>query len=233
MRVLFLTSSDERRASSRCRVYQYLPHLAARGIEGDLVSWRPAAAELWRRANTADAVFLQKRVFSVAKLLLLRQRVPRLLFDFDDAIWLRRGSDGAVPPAPLLQRLRLATTLRLADGVVAGNEYLAAYARRWNPHVVILPTPIDGDYYAAGIVGYPPVVPPQDVPCALAGWVTGITSATCGGWSQYWRPWRAATRGCGFGWSARNLTGVLRSGSRISRGLWPMRWRTSGPWTSA
>ena len=141
MRVLFVTSSDERRASSRCRVYQYLPHLAAQGIEGDVVSWRPPAAELCRRADTVDAVFLQKRVFSVAKLLLLRQRVPRLLFDFDDAIWLRRGTDGAVRQAPLQSRLRLAATLRLdVPRVVArgdalgGLDQIAEAVRKMGAH---------------------------------------------------------------------------------------------------
>jgi hypothetical protein len=150
MRVLFVTRYDERGASSRCRVYQYLPHLNARGIESEVVSWMPSAAELWQRAGEAEAVFLQKRVPTLAQLFLLRKRTPRLFFDFDDAIWLCRRRGGAVGPAGLRTRLRLPATLRLADVVVAGNTYLAAYARRWNPRVVVLPTPVDVDYYTMG-----------------------------------------------------------------------------------
>jgi glycosyltransferase involved in cell wall biosynthesis len=150
MKVLFITQYDERGASSRCRVYQYLPPLAARGIAGEVLPRFPAAGELWRRANAADAVVLQKRVPSLTRLLLLRRRAPRLLFDFDDAIWLRGASAGKVRPAPLRKRLRLAATLRLADRVIAGNEYLAAYARRWTPRVTVLPTPVDMEYYGGG-----------------------------------------------------------------------------------
>ena len=148
MKVLFITQYDERGASSRCRVYQYLPSLAARGIEGEVLHRFPAARELWRRAGAADAIFLQKRVPSLTRLLLLRRRAPRLLFDFDDAIWLRGASGGKVRPAPLRKRLRLAATLRLSDRVIAGNEYLAAYARRWTPRVTVLPTPVDTEYYS-------------------------------------------------------------------------------------
>jgi glycosyltransferase involved in cell wall biosynthesis len=150
MKTLFITQYDERGASSRCRVYQYLPRLAARGIEGEVLPRFPAAGALWRLAGTADAVFLQKRVPSLTRLLLLRRRAPRLLFDFDDAIWLRGASAGKVRSAPLRKRLRLAATLRLADRVIAGNEYLAAYARRWTPRVSVLPTPVDLEHYGRG-----------------------------------------------------------------------------------
>jgi glycosyltransferase involved in cell wall biosynthesis len=147
MKVLFITQYDERGASSRCRVYQYLPLLAARGIEGEVTPRFPPFPELWRRAGAVDAVFLQKRVPSIPQLLVLRRRAPRLLFDFDDAIWLRSASAGPkARPARLRKRLRLAAALRLSDQVIAGNDYLAAYARRWNPRVAVLPTPVDLDY---------------------------------------------------------------------------------------
>ena len=148
MRVLFITQFDEKGACSRCRVYQYLSYLKAQGIEGEVCPQYPPGTALWRKARAVDAVFIQRRVPSVEQLFLLRRRAPRLLFDFDDAIWLRAPSRGSVRPAPLGRRLRLAATLRLADCVVAGNDYLAAYARRWNARVAILPTPVDLEYYA-------------------------------------------------------------------------------------
>jgi glycosyltransferase involved in cell wall biosynthesis len=148
MRVLFITQYDEKGACSRCRVYQYLAYLKSQGIEGEVSPRFPPTAELWRKAGAVDAVFIQRRVPSVERLILLRRRGPRLLFDFDDAIWLRTPSHGNVRPAPLGKRLRLAATLRLSDRVIAGNEYLAAYARRWSSRITVLPTPVDLEYYA-------------------------------------------------------------------------------------
>jgi glycosyltransferase involved in cell wall biosynthesis len=173
MKVLFITQYDEQGASSRCRVYQYLPHLAAQGIEGEVISRTPTAAELRQRAGAVAGVFLQKRVLPLTRLLALRRQTHRLWFDFDDAIWLRRADDGRVRLAPLHKRLRLAATLRLADGVIAGNEYLAAYARHWNPNITVLSTPIDSDYYAVRN-GEPDLV-----------WSSGhqvIRSSLCLGW---------------------------------------------------
>jgi Glycosyl transferases group 1 len=150
MKVWFLTRYNEVGASSRCRVYQYLPYLATRGIHAEIAPQMPSAAELWRRAGIVDAVLLQKRVPTLAKTLLLRRRAPVMLFDFDDAIWLRRRRDGTICRASPRTRLRLAAALRLSDRVIAGNEYLAAYARRWNRRVTVLPTPVDGEYYGSG-----------------------------------------------------------------------------------
>lgn len=147
MRVLFLTRYNEQGASSRCRVYQYLPSLAACDIRGEVIHWMPSSAELGQRAGAVDAVFLQKRVPPLAQLLLLRRRSPYLLFDFDDAIWLRRRRDNTVCSASPRTRLRLAMALRLVDRVIAGNEYLASYARRWSRCVTVLSTPIDEEYY--------------------------------------------------------------------------------------
>jgi len=43
MKVLFLTVDDETRASSRTRVYQFLPYLKQYGIEYDVVAWNGKA----------------------------------------------------------------------------------------------------------------------------------------------------------------------------------------------
>lgn len=43
MKVLFLTVDDETRASSRTRVYQFLPYLKRYGIEHDIVAWNGKA----------------------------------------------------------------------------------------------------------------------------------------------------------------------------------------------
>jgi hypothetical protein len=150
MKLLCLTRYNEVGASTRCRVYQYLPYLASQGIDTEILPRIPPAAALWRRARAVDAVLVQKRLPTLAKTVLLRRRASALLFDFDDAIWLRRRRDNTVCRASARTRLRLAAVLRLSDQVIAGNEYLAAYARRWNRRVAVLPTPVDGEYYGGG-----------------------------------------------------------------------------------
>jgi glycosyltransferase involved in cell wall biosynthesis len=170
MKLLCITQYDERGASSRCRVYQYLPHLATRGIQAEVLSRFPSLTELGRRAAGVDAVLIQKRVPSLLQLLLLCRRGSRLLFDFDDAIWLRSASAGKpVRPARWQKRLRLAAALRLADQIIAGNDYLATYARRWTSRVTILPTPVDLDYY--GAAGIRPSAVRSDSSLPLLGWV--------------------------------------------------------------
>src|SRR3954447_12500319 len=106
MRVLFLTRFDRQGASSRCRVYQYLPYLSGSGIEAEILPCVPSARELRERAGAADVVFLQKRLPTLATLMLLRRSTPGLVFDFDDAIWLNRRRDHTICNATPRTRLR-------------------------------------------------------------------------------------------------------------------------------
>jgi glycosyltransferase involved in cell wall biosynthesis len=168
MRVLFLTQFDERGASSRCRVHQYLPGLRERGIEASALAALPPAGDLARLARSVDVVYVQKRRLPLSLLVRLRRAAAALVFDFDDAIWLQCRSGRAVRPAPLVKRLRLAALLRLSDRVVAGNSYLAAYARRFSRSVTILPTPVDVGRFAPA---YRPVAPSPTRPVATLGWV--------------------------------------------------------------
>jgi glycosyltransferase involved in cell wall biosynthesis len=148
MRVLFLTQFDERGASSRCRVYQYLPGLRERGIEATALADLPPARELVRSARDVDVVYVQKRRLPLPLLARLRRAAAALVFDFDDAIWLQCRPGRGVRPAPVAKRLRLAAQLRLSDRVVAGNSYLAAYAARFSRSVTVLPTPVDLSRFA-------------------------------------------------------------------------------------
>jgi len=52
MKVLFLTVDDETRASSRTRVYQFLPYLKQYGIEHEVVAWNGKAIRPFKPANT-------------------------------------------------------------------------------------------------------------------------------------------------------------------------------------
>jgi glycosyltransferase involved in cell wall biosynthesis len=107
-----------------------------------------ARLRLYRTLRTADAVILQRRLPAVTELTLLRRWARRLIFDFDDAIWLRdsyspRGFDSRK------RSRRFRSTIAAADLVVAGNPYLATEARRFTDpaRVTIIPTCVDPSRY--------------------------------------------------------------------------------------
>jgi glycosyltransferase involved in cell wall biosynthesis len=92
--------------------------------------------ELFRLAATHDVLFVQKRTFPAWVLKPLLRINPHIVYDVDDAVFLRPEQYG---PVDLM--------LQHAHTVIAGNDYLADYAARQNPRVVILPTVIDTDLY--------------------------------------------------------------------------------------
>jgi len=104
---------------------------------------------LGRELDRADAVILQRKLLQGWQLHLVRRASRRLIFDFDDAIFLRdsyaaRGFHSA-------SRLRrFAGVVRAADAVVAGNAFLAdrAAALTLAPgRVHVVPTCIDPARY--------------------------------------------------------------------------------------
>lgn len=101
-------------------------------------------------AGAFDAVY----VFREAALLgpavferwVRRKGVP-LIFDFDDAVFVpyKSPSNGYLSYLKFPGKTR--TICRLASHVMAGNPYLAGYARRVNERVTIIPTTIDTEKY--------------------------------------------------------------------------------------
>ncbi len=92
-------------------------------------------------------VILQRRLPSAWQRVLLR-RASRLLFDFDDAVFLRDSYAARGLHDPRRLR-RFAGLLRCADAVIAGNTFLAEHAARWagEERVHVIPTCIDPGRY--------------------------------------------------------------------------------------
>lgn len=142
---------DEDHVCCRYRLAALRPPLAAAGhtltFRSLPRSWAGRLA-LGRGLAGADAVILQRKLLPRVALALLRRRVRRLIFDFDDAVWLRDSYSGKGFDDPKRAR-RFRAACAAADLVVAGNEYLADEARRRAPgRVVVVPTVVDTTRYS-------------------------------------------------------------------------------------
>ena len=146
--VLAWPIGDSNTASTRHRLLKLIPFLEARGIRVSTLPGRKTNAGTALRAlilaRRADCVIIQKKLLPSYYLFALRRVARRLIFDFDDALYAPRSH-----PRPdqvrLAHRLgrQLVRMLRAADLVIAGNEELASYARRFSPRVSIIPTGVD------------------------------------------------------------------------------------------
>jgi len=100
------------------------------------------------RRPRADFVIVQREAIqlgtTVYESALARSRA-KLVFDFDDAIWLPDASPANRRMSWLKRPGKVPRLIGLADQVWAGNRYLADYAWRFNQDVQIVPTTVDTD----------------------------------------------------------------------------------------
>jgi glycosyltransferase involved in cell wall biosynthesis len=190
MRILALVPSPaDMLPGQRYRIEQWAPLLRARGVEltfqplkcealHELLCrpgnhWRKLRLTLRAIARRAralstlreyDAVYLYSEASILGpaffERLIRRSGVP-LVFDFDDAIFLRC-------PSPISGHLRLLkfpaktrAICRLSSHVMVGNAYLAEYAGRFNSRVSVVPSTIDLEKYrtpAPRVSSGPPVI---------------------------------------------------------------------------
>jgi len=107
--------------------------------------------ERGRDLAEADVLWLSKIKPGFGEHGLLRARARRIVFDFDDAIWLRKPKRvGQAPDDGRLRQWKFDRVCALADVVVAGNEELAGRAARRARRVEIVPTTVDVAAYGGG-----------------------------------------------------------------------------------
>ena len=150
MRVVALVEA-ENHVCCRYRIAAFRSHLASAGLQ---IEVRPLPRTLLSRTSIGSglegtgAVIVQRKLLPRWTVALLRRRVKKLIFDFDDAVWLRdsysaRGFDDR-------KRLRrFQAIVRACDLVVAGNDYLAAEAARYTAadRIVVIPTCVEPAIY--------------------------------------------------------------------------------------
>jgi len=175
-RVLFIGMHRlDRSPSQRYRFEQYFPFFEKKNIECELSyliseeddkvlyspgnyfgkllifikSWKLRLKDV-KRANSFDYIFIQREAFMTGTTYFEKRfakSTAKLIFDFDDSIWLEDKNEANGKLAFLKKPSKTSTVISLCDTVVAGNKYLAEYAKQFNRNVVIIPTTIDTHWY--------------------------------------------------------------------------------------
>ncbi|GAA4442021.1 hypothetical protein GCM10023188_41220 [Pontibacter saemangeumensis] len=173
MRVLFVVPYPVGQAASqRYRVEQWLPLLQERGIIYKLAPfWSQSAwGILYKSGYILQKTF--GLLFGLLRRLLLLARLPtydyvfihreatpvgppwfewvaakvfrkKIIYDFDDAIWLPSTTRENSWVAKLRWPRKTAAICRWSAKVSCGNGFLQNYARRYNPAAVLLPSVLD------------------------------------------------------------------------------------------
>lgn len=170
-RLLIVATNPADGASTRVRMLQFVPLWQKAGYEcefhaffssrvskslyrqGHLLrkvravavgGWRRTQL-LWRAPRQHDILIVHRELYPLGflwKLDRLKQQGLRIIYDYDDAMFLPQR-----PDRPWLSRIeRPGSTdelIRRSDWVVAGNRFLADHAGRIHPRVTMIPSVVD------------------------------------------------------------------------------------------
>lgn len=163
-------------ASQRFRFEQYFVFLEELGIQYDCqgfldaktwqILYKPGhyfqkiwgilkgfGRRLWmlRKLKKYDFVFIHREASPIGppvfEWLIAKYYRKKIIFDFDDAIWLPNTTASNFLVARLKFHSKTGLTCRWAYKVSAGNAYLMSYAQQFNPKVIINPTTIDTEHW--------------------------------------------------------------------------------------
>ena len=101
------------------------------------------------RAGRFQLVFVQREAFMLGTVFFERQiaRKTKMVFDFDDSIWLQNVSKANQSLSFLKDAQKTAKLIEIADLVLAGNSYLQQYALQYNQQTKLFPTVVDTSHY--------------------------------------------------------------------------------------
>ncbi|HOF57225.1 MAG TPA: glycosyltransferase family 4 protein [Syntrophorhabdaceae bacterium] len=124
------------------RIHQYFPYLKKCRYEIELLTTRTSFKNVLGSAKSADVVYLQRTLLNAFKFSMLRRCARILVYDFDDAVMY--GTKGESNT----RRSRFARTVKHADAVFCGNDFLCNEAKRYKKdNVFYVPTVVDPDEY--------------------------------------------------------------------------------------
>ncbi|MDB4534417.1 glycosyltransferase family 4 protein, partial [Vicingaceae bacterium] len=102
------------------------------------------------KASKYDVVFIQREAFFTGSTFFEKafsRSKAKVVFDFDDSIWLPNVSEANKKLEWLKNGHKTKEIIALSDLIIVGNQYLAAYAQEFNNNVVVIPTTIDLNYH--------------------------------------------------------------------------------------
>lgn len=165
MVIHFFTKEDMQVGSSRQRAFLVAKELNKRGFYA-IVHQPPlifTSTAPWHKKiklisqyissliliKKEDIIYLQRTIYNkyflgliiLYKLLFRR----KMIFDFDDAIYLHSPS-----------KTKILT--KLADAVIVGSHTLMAWAKKYNKNVYLIPTPVQFENYAKYTKKYPEII---------------------------------------------------------------------------
>jgi glycosyltransferase involved in cell wall biosynthesis len=198
MKVLFLTRYPIEGASSRYRVYQYLPELKKLGVDCTVSSFMSADfyklsfssghflqkvfrtitasfSRLWqlRRYREYDIIYMQRELFPFGPPLVerwLKRRGARLVYDYDDALFINKPSQYNWMVNLLRTPTKVYDIFALSACVMAGNRYLRDKALEHAPRSEVFEVAEDADR----IKPHPPHKNENGV---VIGWLGSKTTA--------------------------------------------------------
>lgn len=94
-----------------------------------------------------DFVFMHREAMQfgppIFEFIICKILKKKVLYDFDDAIWLKNHSDSNALLSFTKWYSKVNTICGWVEQIQCGNEYLATYAKQFNSKVTIIPTTID------------------------------------------------------------------------------------------
>jgi len=192
MKILFLVPYPTEGPSNRFRIEQYLPYLTEQGMEWTLSPFVSSAFYwiLYQRGHTItklmhfgmsclrrlkdiirlrkyDLVVVHREAFPIGppwiERIIHRLNIP-MVFDFDDSIFLPMTSGLNSRFDRFKRPGKIATIIKLSQEIIAGNEFLADFARQFNHRVTVIPSVIDTDIYR-------PLNHPHNKKEIVVGWI--------------------------------------------------------------
>jgi glycosyltransferase involved in cell wall biosynthesis len=99
-----------------------------------------------KRMSDYDFVYISREALMTGSFFFekkLSQLKKPFIFDFDDAIWKIDVSPANRHFSWLKNPAKTSGIIKLADIVIAGNKYLADYARQFNQNTIVIPTTVE------------------------------------------------------------------------------------------
>lgn len=103
-----------------------------------------------RQLKKYDLVFIQRETMFLGTSFVEKKAAAsgaKVIFDFDDSIWLADTSPGNKKWQWLKKPEKFYDSVRHASLVIAGNKYLAEKSLPFNKNTIVIPTTIDTDFH--------------------------------------------------------------------------------------